>query len=30
MEMYLPVYWQGLNNLRLNITQEFWDLEFFE
>ena len=29
MEMYLPVYWQCLNNLRLDVTQEFWDLEFF-
>ena len=28
MEMYLPVYWQCPNNLRLDVTQEFWDLEF--
>lgn len=28
MEMYLPVYWQCLNNLKLDVTQEFWDLEF--
>lgn len=29
MEMYLPIYWQCPNNLRLDVTQEFWDLEFF-